>query len=125
MIDKDKSVVSRELKRNCDKRNGTYDYGLAQRKYEKRKKEKPKFRRFTEEIRIFVDGMLREELSPEQIVGRCSLLGKLCDKSIGNCMSAEPSPSLLQHQNTCISVERDLISAVREYTHTHLQIATY
>ena len=75
VIGKDKSVVSRELRRNCDKRNGTYDYRLAQRKYEKRMKEKPKFRRFTEEIRIFVDVMLREELSPEQIVGRCRLLG--------------------------------------------------
>ena len=33
-IGKDKSVVSRELKRNCDKRNGSYDHNLAQRKYE-------------------------------------------------------------------------------------------
>ena len=38
-IEKDKSVISRELKRNCDKRSNNYDADLAQRKYEKRQKE--------------------------------------------------------------------------------------
>ncbi|HOK36142.1 MAG TPA: hypothetical protein PLR72_02645 [Paludibacteraceae bacterium] len=33
-IGKDKSVVSRELKRNCDNRNREYRADLAQRKYE-------------------------------------------------------------------------------------------
>ena len=28
------STISRELRRNCDKRNGSYDYDLAQRKYD-------------------------------------------------------------------------------------------
>ena len=32
-ISKDKSVVSRELKRNCDKRSGVYHSDLAHRKY--------------------------------------------------------------------------------------------
>ncbi|HDP74700.1 MAG TPA: hypothetical protein ENN49_02295, partial [Bacteroidales bacterium] len=32
-IGKSKSVVSREIRRNCDKRNGHYRSELAQRKY--------------------------------------------------------------------------------------------
>lgn len=41
-IGKDKSVVSRELKRNCDKRSGQYNVDLAQRKYQKRMQKKQK-----------------------------------------------------------------------------------
>src|SRR5699024_3053121 len=41
-ISKCKYVVCRELKRNCDKRNGEYCYDLAQRKYEERMKNKSK-----------------------------------------------------------------------------------
>src|SRR5690625_3800005 len=41
-IGKCKSVVCRELKRNCDKRNGEYRYDLAQRKYEERIQNKTK-----------------------------------------------------------------------------------
>ena len=41
-ISKDKSVVFNEIKRNSDKRNGVYDDDLANRKYIKRQKEKPK-----------------------------------------------------------------------------------
>ena len=32
-IKKDKSLITRELKSNCDLRNGKYDSDLAQRKY--------------------------------------------------------------------------------------------
>ena len=32
------STISRELRKNCDMRNGTYNYDLAQRKYETRLK---------------------------------------------------------------------------------------
>ncbi len=45
-IGKDKSVVSRELKRNCDNRDREYRADLAQRKYENRQKNKPKHIRF-------------------------------------------------------------------------------
>ena len=41
-IGKDKSVVSREIKRNSDQRSGTYKDELANKKYAKRQKEKPK-----------------------------------------------------------------------------------
>ena len=78
VIGKDKSVISRELARNCDGRNGEYRCDLAQRKYEKRMSSKPKSRRFTSEIRNYVTEKLKEDLSPEQIVGRCRLLGMPC-----------------------------------------------
>lgn len=68
-IGKDKSVVSRELKRNCDKRSGKYDSDLAHRKYQKRQKEKPKKRRFTPAIIAYVEKLIDEDYSPEQIVG--------------------------------------------------------
>ena len=32
------STISRELRKNCNMRNGTYNYDLAQRKYETRLK---------------------------------------------------------------------------------------
>ncbi len=38
IIGKDKSVVSRELSRNCDKRSKKYDADLAHRKYQQRQK---------------------------------------------------------------------------------------
>ena len=68
-IDKDKSVVSRENARNCDKRNGNYDADLAERKYEKRRDSKPKKVYFTAEIQEMVEDKLAKKYSPEQIVG--------------------------------------------------------
>lgn len=66
-IGKDKSVVSRELKRNCDKRNGRYDHDLAERKYEKRQKDKLRAIKFSEDVRKYVDSKLEQKWSPEQI----------------------------------------------------------
>ena len=77
-IDKDKSVVSREIRRNADKRNGTYKAELAQRKYTERMTSKPKACRFTEEIKTIVDKLLANDYSPEQIAGRCKLEGRPC-----------------------------------------------
>ena len=77
-IGKHKSTISRELRRNCDGRSGRYDADLAQRKCEKRQKGKPHRVRFTEEVRLRVEAMLREDYSPEQIVGRCKLEGLEC-----------------------------------------------
>ena len=78
VIGKDKSVISRELKRNCDKRSGQYRAELAQRKYERRMKEKPKLIKFTKELCRLVETMLKEDYSPEQITGRCKLKGIKC-----------------------------------------------
>jgi IS30 family transposase len=86
-IEKDKSVVSRELKRNCDKRNGGYNSDLAQRKYNQRQKDKPKHIKFTKKVESFAEKLLCKDYSPEQIVGRAKLY-KL------NCVSHE---RLYQH----------------------------
>ena len=77
-IGKDKSVLSRELRRNCDRRTGKYHPDLAQRMYEKRLKEKPKFIYFTEKIKQKVINELENDWSPEQIAGRAKLKGEKC-----------------------------------------------
>jgi len=75
-IGKDKSVISRELKRNSDARNGTYKADLAQRKAIKRQREKPKKRAFTFEIQQETEKLLRKDYSPEQVVGTLKKEGK-------------------------------------------------
>ncbi|GAB4278672.1 MAG: IS30 family transposase [Marinilabiliales bacterium] len=77
-IGKDKSVVSRELKRNCDKRSKKYYADLAQRKYEERKKNKPKHIRFTANVKQYVDELLNKDYSPEQIAGKAKLKSLDC-----------------------------------------------
>lgn len=77
-INRDKSVVSRELKRNSDRRNGVYKAQLAEKKYVHRQKTKRKNIRLTPEIQKYIEGLLREDYSPEQIVGFGKLLGKDC-----------------------------------------------
>jgi IS30 family transposase len=67
VIGKDKSVISRELMRNCDQRSGIYHYDLAQRKYHKRQRTKLKSIKFTEDVRAYIDKRLKEKWSPEQI----------------------------------------------------------
>jgi IS30 family transposase len=74
----DKSVLSREFARNCDRRSGSYNAELAQRKYKKRMKEKPKYIRFTEYVKQKVMSELKEDFSPEQIMGRAKLNGIAC-----------------------------------------------
>jgi IS30 family transposase len=66
-IEKDKSTVSRELRRNCDLRSGRYESGLAQRKYKQRQKAKPRLVKFTQAVKAYVDSKLEEKWSPEQI----------------------------------------------------------
>src|SRR5690625_6067199 len=75
-IGKCKSVVCRELKRNCDKRNGEYRYDLAQRKYEERMKNKPKYIKFTGDLKEKTLDLLKEDFSPEQIHGRLKSRGE-------------------------------------------------
>jgi len=69
IIGKNKSSVYNEIKRNSDKRNGVYNDVLAQTKYNKRQKDKPKLKRFTNEIKQEIVLLLREDYSPEQVVG--------------------------------------------------------
>jgi len=75
-INKDASVVSREVKRNCDKRSGAYKYDLAIRKHKARQKEKRKHIRFTPEVRQDVEVLIEQDYSPEQVVGVLSKQGK-------------------------------------------------
>ena len=77
-INRDESVITRELKRNCDLRNVKYNSELAERKYAKRQTEKPKKVRLTTEIKTTIRNYLLEDLSPEQIVGICQKKGIDC-----------------------------------------------
>lgn len=72
-IDRDKSVVCRELKRNSDQRSYKYSADLANRKAINRHKIKKKKVRFTTNIQNFVDKHLKKLYSPEQIVGIAKL----------------------------------------------------
>ncbi len=69
VIGKDKSVISREILRNRDQRSGQYKHELAQRKALDRQTKKNKHLRFTSVIKSNVDDLLRNDYSPEQIVG--------------------------------------------------------
>ena len=81
-IGRDKSVLSRELGRNCDKRTDKYNPDLAQRKYEQRIAEKPKFVRFTEVVKQKVISELECDFSPEQIAGRAKSEGCVSHETI-------------------------------------------
>jgi transposase, IS30 family len=78
VIGKHKSVVCRELQRNCDKRSGEYRYDLAQKKCAERHKSKPKKRCFTQPIKTYVIEKLAKKYSPEQIVGQARKDGVAC-----------------------------------------------
>ena len=69
------STISRELHKNCDLRNGVYNYDLAQRKYETRLKFRGRKPVFTQEMKDTVISLLEEGYSPEQIKGRSNVEG--------------------------------------------------
>jgi IS30 family transposase len=77
-IAKHKSVVSRELKRNCDQRSGKYKSDLAQRKYNHRNKTKPKCIVFDNVMKSKVGALLKDDYSPEQVCGKLREQGKQC-----------------------------------------------
>lgn len=74
-IGKDPSVVSRELHRNRDLRSNEYKADLAQRKYIQKQKIKKKQIRFTEHVQSVIEKLIRDNFSPEQIVGYLQLKG--------------------------------------------------
>ena len=67
IIGKNKSVISRELKRNRDSVTGNYNADLAQQKYVQRQKEKLRKKRFTDDVKEYVKEKLLDDWSPEQI----------------------------------------------------------
>ena len=77
-IGKDKSVLSREVKRNCDLRSSTYSANLAIRKCSERHKSKTKNHRFTSTVIYYVNNQLAKDYSPEQLVGRAKIDGVDC-----------------------------------------------
>jgi IS30 family transposase len=64
------SSIYREINRNADRRNGLYKADLAIRKALERQDLKPKYQPFTARIKEYVDKLLLEDYSPEQVVGR-------------------------------------------------------
>ena len=59
-------------------RSNEYKPDLAQRKYEQRIDSKPKRVNFTESIHLYVESKLRQDYSPEQIVGVSQLENIKC-----------------------------------------------
>lgn len=77
-LGRNKSVISREIKRNCDQRSGEYRSDLAQRKYNYRNKTKPKRVVFDSDMKQKVEALLREDYSPEQVCGSLREQGETC-----------------------------------------------
>ena len=77
-IGKNKSVISRELKRNSDGRNGVYKAELAQRKCLQRHATKKKHISFITQVQAYVEEQLRNDLSPEQIKSLADSKGITC-----------------------------------------------
>lgn len=75
-VGRDKSVISREIKRNADGRSGLYKADLAQRKTLERHQNKRKACKFNQHVQANVLHYLEQDFSPEQIVGRAALEGK-------------------------------------------------
>lgn len=74
-INKDKSVVSREIKRNSSEKRSIYHYKTAQKKADFRKQRFHRRRTFTRQKREFVEEHVIKKWSPEQIVGYCKKNG--------------------------------------------------
>jgi transposase, IS30 family len=74
-IGKDKSVVSREIKRNCDKRSGEYRFDLAERKRISRQRERERSSKLTDSVVNEMIAKLENNWSPEQITNRCKKEG--------------------------------------------------
>ena len=64
------SSIYREIKRNSDGRNFIYKSDLAQRKCQKRHALKSKNQCFTAQIKRHIEALIKEDFSPEQIVGK-------------------------------------------------------
>tara|TARA_R110002049_G_scaffold181457_2_gene348891 strand:+ start:2529 stop:3110 length:582 start_codon:yes stop_codon:yes gene_type:complete len=73
-----KPTISRELRRNSDQRNNQYKVTLAQNKYRQRQLNKPKFIRSKQDIKDFVVQWLKEDYSPDQILGYAKILETPC-----------------------------------------------
>lgn len=66
-----KSSISREVRRNRDGRSGRYSAQLAQRKCNQRHWCKSKRVRLTDTVRETIESLIRQDYSPEQVMGHC------------------------------------------------------
>lgn len=64
-----RSTISRELRRNRDKRNGIYKPDLAQDKHMSRMRSQKHFVMFTNNLKFQVDILIKKDFSPEQVTG--------------------------------------------------------
>ena len=67
-----------ELRRNRDQRSGVYHFDQAQRKSEKRQRDKPRRNSFTPDMVQYVEARIKDDLSPEQVTGEAKLQGIAC-----------------------------------------------
>ena len=77
-IGKHRSVITGHIQRNCDKRNGKYDYDLAQRNCEKRHEVLLKAIRLTQSIKEHIALYQDKKFSLEQIAGVAIKEGIAC-----------------------------------------------
>src|SRR6187455_687773 len=69
------STIYREVERNCSSYDGAYRPMFAVEKANGRRRRSRRNRRYTAKHFAPIERMLREDLSPEQIVGRLRLEG--------------------------------------------------
>lgn len=72
-LGRDKSVISREIKRNSDQRNGKYKANLADSKTAQRHQQKHKLCKLNPTVKANILYYLSMDFSPEQMVGRSKL----------------------------------------------------
>lgn len=73
-----KTTIYRELSRNQDKRSGIYRASLADTKCKSRHSIKPKKRYLDRQVKETIDRLIRQDYSPEQVVGVCKRDGLAC-----------------------------------------------
>lgn len=74
-LDREASTICRELKRNRSTHDGFYRYSAAGELYRGRLQRSRRNRRYTAEDFIEIERLIRQDMSPEQIVGRAKREG--------------------------------------------------
>ena len=77
LMNRNRSTISREIRRNSSRHDGAYRYSVAQEKTNGRRSRSRRNSQFSIEHWALVKQLLREGLSPEQISGRLRLEGRL------------------------------------------------
>ena len=100
-IDKDKSVISRELKRNAN-RNGRYSFTSAQEMAASRKERMKRPRKLHPELKKEVIQLIEQDWSPQQIEGRLKLQNKpsVCHETIYKLIRQDKSEGGTLYKHT-------------------------